>query len=324
MLISTSKPRPKSNPFGSSLNTRSFSAGSGFRFGFNGKENQGELSDDDYDYGARIYDGRLGRWFSVDPKFEKYSWQSSYAYYANSPVEVIDYNGLGKESTHTDKDGKVLAVYNDGDNGVYKHENTTNFNPQTQSLAKSGKGVTKMGETLTPLSFANFETYEATNGKTIVPGSKARIDFNSNWATEKVNEILQENPDPFTYGINARGGGKWDLKTKSIDGEKAFYFGSKLFGKYASARDAGNFTAGAIAQKSVLPNAFFDFGYGVYNLSGNSVFNSFCIITADLIVLDLSTVAGAALIHQQAEFGENPLSKAGIEAGKAYVRELEK
>ncbi len=40
MLTTVSIPRPKSNPFGSSLKTRSYSAGSGFRFGFNGIKKQ--------------------------------------------------------------------------------------------------------------------------------------------------------------------------------------------------------------------------------------------------------------------------------------------
>ncbi len=65
MPTPTPKYRPHYYPFGSSLNTRSFSTGSGFRFGFNWNENQGEFSGDDYGYIARIYDGRLGRWLKT-------------------------------------------------------------------------------------------------------------------------------------------------------------------------------------------------------------------------------------------------------------------
>jgi RHS repeat-associated protein len=93
MFLRNLKPRPKSYPFGSSINTRSFSAGSGFRFGFNGKEKQNEIWGDDYDFGARIYDGRLGRWFSVDPVYTKYPNSSTYCFVANSLFMNIEING---------------------------------------------------------------------------------------------------------------------------------------------------------------------------------------------------------------------------------------
>ena len=88
-------------PFGSSLNTRSFSAGSGFRFGFNGKEKQGDIGGYDYDFGARFYDGRLGRWFSVDPHVFKFNAISSYNYCYNNPNRYIDKNGSDGELTGT-------------------------------------------------------------------------------------------------------------------------------------------------------------------------------------------------------------------------------
>ncbi len=87
------KSRPNYYPFGSSLNTRSFSAGSGFRFGFNGKENQGELSVDGYDFGARIYDGRLGRWMSVDPEMGIIPYLTPYLAMNNNCISFIDNNG---------------------------------------------------------------------------------------------------------------------------------------------------------------------------------------------------------------------------------------
>lgn len=43
--------------------------GFSYRFGFNGMEQDNEVSGsgNTYDYGARMYDSRLGRWFSTDP-----------------------------------------------------------------------------------------------------------------------------------------------------------------------------------------------------------------------------------------------------------------
>ena len=61
----------KSTPFGSDIKTRGYSAGK-YRFGFNGKEEDGETVADAYDFGARIYDARLGRWLAVDPCLNLY------------------------------------------------------------------------------------------------------------------------------------------------------------------------------------------------------------------------------------------------------------
>lgn len=48
-----------------------------------------------------------------------------------------------------------------------------------------------------------------------------------------------------------------------------------MFSRYASALHAGNFTADAVAQMQVfIPNEMTDYGFGVYNQSGNNVFRS--------------------------------------------------
>ena len=73
------------------------SAGS-YRYGFNGKEKLDELhsnNGDSYDFGARIYDARIARWLSCDPRESEYPWQSTYAYYKNSPISIIDVDGMG-------------------------------------------------------------------------------------------------------------------------------------------------------------------------------------------------------------------------------------
>lgn len=46
-----------------------------------------------YDFGARIYDGRIGRWWSMDPKHSKYPGVSSFVSFVNSPILFIDPNG---------------------------------------------------------------------------------------------------------------------------------------------------------------------------------------------------------------------------------------
>ena len=68
-----------------------------YRYGFNGHERDDEIkgSGNSLDFGARIYDPRLGRFLSVDPWTDKYAWQTPYAYHRNSPIWRIDFQGYG-------------------------------------------------------------------------------------------------------------------------------------------------------------------------------------------------------------------------------------
>ena len=84
-------------PFGMVTPGRSYSAGSGYRFGFNGKESDNQLygASNEYDLGTRLYNPRLGRFLSLDPKSRDYPWQTPYAYFYNNPVAIIDILGAG-------------------------------------------------------------------------------------------------------------------------------------------------------------------------------------------------------------------------------------
>lgn len=87
-------------PFGMGIKEREWKDSSfSYRFAFNGKEQDNEVSGrgNSYDFGARIYDSRLGRFLSRDPWEYKYTWQTPYAYYKNSPIAQIDYKGKGDD-----------------------------------------------------------------------------------------------------------------------------------------------------------------------------------------------------------------------------------
>jgi RHS repeat-associated protein len=69
--------------------------GGEYRYGFNGKEAEKEWkgAGNALDYGARIYDPRLGRWMSVDRMSMKYPFASPYGFALNSPVLMSDVGG---------------------------------------------------------------------------------------------------------------------------------------------------------------------------------------------------------------------------------------
>ena len=82
-------------PFGMLMSGRQFSSPA-YRYGFNGKEKTDEWNGNtgaNYDYGARIYDSRLGRFLSVDPLTKQFPMFAPYQFAGNTPIEAIDLDG---------------------------------------------------------------------------------------------------------------------------------------------------------------------------------------------------------------------------------------
>jgi RHS repeat-associated protein len=71
-------------------------ANSPYSFGFNGKEKTDEVSGvgNDYDYGFRIYNPRLGKFLSVDPLTQSFPQLTPYQFASNTPIWAIDLDGL--------------------------------------------------------------------------------------------------------------------------------------------------------------------------------------------------------------------------------------
>ncbi|MCB0739216.1 MAG: RHS repeat-associated core domain-containing protein [Bacteroidetes bacterium] len=88
-------------PFGMLLPNRIYqadSSGTGdYRYAFNGMERDDEVSGNAYDFGARIYDPRIGRFLSIDPLMESFPIWSPYVYAGNSPISYIDVYGMGPD-----------------------------------------------------------------------------------------------------------------------------------------------------------------------------------------------------------------------------------
>jgi len=82
-------------PFGMAIDSRNFSLKI-YRYGFNDKENDSETGYQDY--GARMYDPRIGKFLSVDPLMRKYPELTPYQFASNTPIMAIDLDG--KEELH--------------------------------------------------------------------------------------------------------------------------------------------------------------------------------------------------------------------------------
>jgi RHS repeat-associated protein len=85
-----------------------------YRFLFNGMESDPEMkgTGNCLDFGARIYDPRIGRWLSVDPLIREYPSWSPYNSFLSNPIYIIDPDGKGgKVSKVRDiNTGKVAGI----------------------------------------------------------------------------------------------------------------------------------------------------------------------------------------------------------------------
>ena len=202
-------------------------------FTFTGKERDEETG---YSYfGARYMDHELmTMWLSVDPMADKYPSISPYAYCAWNPVRLVDPDGR-EISTHTDEEGNVVAVYNDDDNGVYRHRGNREYTlselQNSYSSTNTAAGGERMGETEYWDEFISPE-----DGSTL---TDTRIQFGKSFMP------IIERKHQISLGMNlleissaSAGGGDFDIKNDYPN------VGGLLNGKYATSRSAGNFLAG--------------------------------------------------------------------------------
>ena len=200
------------------------------KYSFNAKELDEETGM--YYYEARYYAPPV--FTSRDPMFEKYFWMTPYAYCANNPVKYVDPSGE-EISTHTDAEGNVVAVYNDGDNNVYRHNGDRNYTNLELKLlyskSNTSAGGEKMGETEFWDEFISPETGNVMTNIRIQFG-KSFMPIIQRMHEESLNMNLVE------IAMESKGVGKFNIKNKYIN------VGALLNGKYATSRSAGNFLAG--------------------------------------------------------------------------------
>ena len=173
------------SPFGVQLSERTIS-GDGYRFGFNGMLKDDEIKNvegSSYDFGARIYDSRVGRFLSLDNFSSKYPHQTPYCFAGNTPIMAIDVNGDSLWVTTSVKNKK----------GIQYITNTIHVTGKVLDLADctTSGGCTKE-KSLVPLIIYDFETtLNAESAKTSTQNTVIKYQFDVSF--EEVSSMSQVN-----------------------------------------------------------------------------------------------------------------------------------
>ncbi|WP_197043886.1 RHS repeat-associated core domain-containing protein [Aureispira sp. CCB-QB1] len=245
-------------PFGWEMPGRKYNSGN-YRFGFNGMEKDKEISNGNYTTHFRALDTRIGRWWSVDPVTHAHL--SPYNSMDDNPILGVDPVGGNTESTHIDKLGNVIHEYDDGDNGVYVHENGTtraDIDLQRNGGLNPGGDGNYIGQLGGSLDLGKYGIYQ-------------------NKLVESANIALSENFSTEQWITNVKGDGIWDLKANcstiwgvawaydendwSGTGKKTQFVTPKL--TFEDASDFGNYHAGFTGSMTGIPTSIQTIGAGL-------------------------------------------------------------
>jgi len=192
----------------------------GYRYGFNGKESDGEISGEknSYDFGALFYNPRVGRFLSLDPMEQNFPWQSPYIGFDNSPITKKDVEGKSAIVT-IDKTNKTITV----------SSNIIMFGPYgSQALAaQSAKDIETQYNNAANGYFVNIDGQQYS--VTFDISGEYRTDLDMSAAISDKNlennyiyvDLNANNPEGVSYTettVNENGGntGYWSLE--NIDG----------------------------------------------------------------------------------------------------------
>ena len=169
--------------FGWDIAERSFTADDGYRFGFNGKENDGEWGTQHIqDYGFRLYNPAIGKFLSVDPLSPDYPWYTPYQFAGNKPINSIDLDGLEeweviKENLLQKRTTLTVESHISVENNFIAltqiHTQTTNdfvMSDKVHNNANLKEDFNKITITTTTFVYINSTTGELISRKTIEQG----------------------------------------------------------------------------------------------------------------------------------------------------------
>ena len=253
---------------------------------------------------ARYYNSDLSIWLSVDPLSDKYPNLSPYTYCANNPVRMVDEDGRDF-STHTDDDGNVIAVYDDGNLGIYKHSNE-----EIQQFY-NGKDFANNIESMAGFTLCT-ESFQ--KGDKIDYGSYAAQEWLNTFDASFAHSFVNPLEAMFIYITNAGNGEAFDAKSHLQNGSQI------SDGVYITPRDLGNFAAGRLGFLVGLSKQRTLASFGAFQLSGNNK-KKFLSSYFSYYSEALNTM-GKGILPQQKTFGEAGISNYFQRLGYENIRTL--
>lgn len=202
-------------PFGMLMPERQFSSGD-YRFGFNGKEQDSKVSGtgNQYDYGFRIYNPRIGKFLSVDPLSKSYPFWSPYQFAGNSPISGVDIDGLEYFFT---ADGVLMNKFGTSNEMMVLKTNSNYIELKNEGLHSLINGSYSISKA-TDLVYSNIATniFVTTLYDKRVLLYNERISVNENNVPKEWFDLAQPLSDPAagSYFFGGDIGGVINIKTK--------------------------------------------------------------------------------------------------------------
>jgi RHS repeat-associated protein len=190
-------------PYGLTLTTSAASV-TEQPYKYNGKELEKSFGLEMYDFGARMQDPQLGRWFGVDPLAEKAPGWTPYRYGFNNPIRYTDPTGMF-EGDFIDETGRVIG--NDGidDGKVYVVKTTqTSFStgqPENTPAAGISKKDAKATKDFIKNNSGNTEAFQ---NNSIAYDNSVEIVGSSDTRQAMVDIVNQDNGRGGTSDANNR------------------------------------------------------------------------------------------------------------------------
>jgi RHS repeat-associated protein len=190
-------------PFGSAMAGRKFSSGA-YRYGFNGMEKDDEVKGEgnSYDFGARLYDSRVGRWLAVDPVI--HAWQSSFSAMDNNPILKIDPNGETAIVTIKGNKVTVTANFNFYGNGI-DMETAKSVAKNIENAWNDANGIVEIDGVKYEVEFKVTGTYIGGSDDAFKHAQENKEDYKQNYIRVESGEKVMEGKSKASSTSNRTG-----------------------------------------------------------------------------------------------------------------------
>ena len=268
-------------PFGMIMSGRNESAGSDYRYGFNGMEKDDEVKGDGNSYTThfRQYDPRVSRWLSIDPKVT--SWQSPYLAFSGNPIIFNDPKGdtikYAQGATQELKN-RIEGLRNGSDifAAIY-----SNLDRSENVFEVTVDGTLEYGGKMTPAGrldiSATFADENKKNGAQPIYSNSSKIAFKSDKSSDgtiaeeffHAYQVDMYGDDPDVYNTFY---GNGQRHTQEIEAEAKFAVGMMIMESLASNGD-GSSPVDLFHDLSSTPESFWE-GPGPSIMQGAGLFTS--------------------------------------------------